>query len=126
MNPRLLFAGVVGVTILGATWLHSQDRKAPDKVDTKQTRTLPAGWSLLKLTKEQKEKIHVIRDSYKAKIDELQKQIKDLRDQEKDELLKVLTPAQKKRLEEIAPGKPARDKPKDDGEREPAKDPDRS
>jgi hypothetical protein len=113
MSPCILFAGVVG-----STWLQSQDRKLTDKADTKQTRTRPAGWSLLELTKEQKERIHVIRDSYKAKIDELQKQIKDLRDQEKDELLKVLTTAQKKQLEEIAPGKSARDKPKDDRERE--------
>jgi hypothetical protein len=123
MNPRRLFTGVVAFFVFEAAWLPGHDRKPTDKADTKATRTLPTGWSRLKLTKEQKEKVHVIRDSYKAKIDELQKQIKDLRGQEKDELLKVLTTAQKKRLEEIAPSKPAGDKSKDDGERERAKDP---
>jgi hypothetical protein len=125
MNPRRLFTDVVAFFVLEAAWLPGHDRKPTDNADTKATRTLPAGWSLLKLTKERKERIHVIHDSSKAKIDELQKQIKDLRDQEKDELLKVLTTAQKKRLEEIVPGKPAGDKSKDDGERERAKDSDR-
>ena len=40
--------------------------------------------------------------------------IKELRDQEKGELLQVLTAAQNKRLEEIAPAKSAGDKSKDD------------
>jgi hypothetical protein len=111
MNHRSLLAYVVGVTVLGSGWLHSQD----PKLETKQTRTLPAGWSSLKLTKEQKEKIHVIRDSYKTKIDDLQKHIKDLKEKEKEELLKVLTDRQKKRLKEITP---VTEKANDDGKSE--------
>jgi hypothetical protein len=56
--------------------------------------------------------------------------IADLRAKEREELLEVLTEAQEARLKKFTPiklasSKPSRDKPKDDGKREPTKDPDK-
>ena len=53
------------------------------------------------MTDEQKTKVYKVQTDYSNKIADLQKQIKDLRAQEQQDLLKVLTDAQKLRLKEI-------------------------
>jgi Spy/CpxP family protein refolding chaperone len=56
---------------------------------------LPPGFKALKLTPEQDKKARTILVDYRAKIDELKKQIDDLEAQRKVELMRVLTAEQK-------------------------------
>ena len=63
--------------------------------------TLPANYKRLGLTDDQREKILSIRGHYNGQIDELVKQIRNLRNKEKGEMEAVLTEAQKARLREI-------------------------
>jgi Spy/CpxP family protein refolding chaperone len=75
---------------------------------------LPQGWGKLGLTDEQKQKIYSAQSKFREKIDGLQKQITDLRDQEKKDMESVLTDAQKARLREIMSNRaPAEAKPAD-------------
>jgi hypothetical protein len=62
---------------------------------------LPPGWAKLGLSDEQKQKVHDIQGEYGPKIHDLEAQIKELKNKERLELVKVLTDAQKARLGEI-------------------------
>ena len=70
-----------------------------DKGDTKKAKgTLPAGWKKLDLTAKQKDAIYTVMGTYKTKIKALEMQIKELKDEEYREMVKLLTDAQKKQL----------------------------
>ena len=72
---------------------------------------LPQNWGKLGLSDEQKQKVYKVQNDYDQKMATLEKQLKDLKAQEKGEMEKVLTDAQKARLKEILLGKvPAEDK----------------
>ena len=72
---------------------------ADDKGDTKKAKgTLPAGWKKLDLTAKQKDAIYTVMGTYKTKIKALEMQIKELKDEEHREMVKLLTDAQKKQL----------------------------
>ena len=90
---------VVAVALLAGSWLHGQDKK--DDTPTKVKGVLPANWGKLGLTDEQKQKVYKVQNDFDAKIAALDKQIKDLKAQERGEMEKVLTDAQKARLKEI-------------------------
>jgi hypothetical protein len=62
---------------------------------------LPQNWSKLGLTDQQKQQIYSVQNEYRAKIDEMQKQINALRRKERGEMEKILTDAQKARLREV-------------------------
>lgn len=62
---------------------------------------LPANWKKLGLGKDQVDKIYKIQADFDAKLDDLQKQIKKLRDDEHKELLLVLTDPQREQLKKI-------------------------
>jgi hypothetical protein len=64
-------------------------------------RTLPPLWSKLGLSEEQKQKAASIQNEFGPKIAALQQQITTLREQEKEEMGKILTDAQRARLKEI-------------------------
>ena len=81
-----------------------------DKTEPKTKGTLYPNWKKLGLTDDQTQKIYKIRATYETQIQDLQKQIRDLRKKERAEAEAVLTPAQKERLKEIALGE---EKPKD-------------
>jgi hypothetical protein len=76
-----------------------------DEKTTKAKGSLPQNWSKLGLTDEQKQKVYSIQGQYRTKIDGLQQQVKQLQKQERDELGRVLTDAQKARLKEILASK---------------------
>ena len=63
---------------------------------------LPDYWSMLDLSADQKEKALKIVGDYSAKIEQLNKQIKQLQTEERKELAKVLTETQKEKLRKIA------------------------
>jgi hypothetical protein len=103
------------VALLGTGWVAGQDKKSDDKKTEKKKNDktevkkglparvkgyLPAGYGKLGLSDEQKQKIYKIQNSYKAKIADLQRQIKQLKTSQREEREKVLTPEQLKRLRE--------------------------
>jgi Spy/CpxP family protein refolding chaperone len=89
--------------------------KADDgKPDTPAVRgQLPPNWKALGLTDDQKSKVYSVHGKYRTRIADLEKQIKELRAEERKDLEKILTADQKARLKEIVAGKVpgASDKP---------------
>ena len=70
-------------------------------------RRLPAYYAKV-ITKEQQEQIYKIQDEYRAKMEPLTAQLKALKKERDDKIAAVLTPEQKKQVEQAA----AKDKPK--------------
>jgi len=66
---------------------------------------LPQNYGKLGLSEEQKQKIYGIRAKTKAKVEDLEKQIEDVKSQEKKDTEAVLTPAQRNQLRTILAGK---------------------
>jgi Spy/CpxP family protein refolding chaperone len=66
---------------------------------------LPTGWSKLGLSEEQKNKVYDIHTKHHTKIEDLKKQIKDEEEKMRKEQLAVLTPDQKKKLEDAMKSK---------------------
>jgi hypothetical protein len=102
---------VVGVGLLAVSSMSGQDKKT-DKDEPAVKTKLPAYWSKLGLSDEQKEKYYRIHAAYKAKIDDLDKKLKQLKDEEKDEEKKILTEPQKAKLRELLLGEKPADKDK--------------
>jgi hypothetical protein len=90
-------------------------KDAPPKDGPTPKGTLPKNWKGLGLTSDQIKMVYKVEDVYRTKIETLKQQIDDLRKEEKGELEKILTPAQKDRLKEIILGELNKDKtpPKD-------------
>jgi hypothetical protein len=109
---------LVGFVILGMALIASTGSSG-DKKDSKPGKAkgqLPPGWTKLGLTVEQKSSIYTIMGTYKKKIMALEEQIKDLRAQEKTEMVGVLTADQKDQLRRLAVGD---DTPKDKSDKAP-------
>ena len=60
---------------------------------------LPGGYGKLGLSGEQRRKIYGIQDSYRDRIEELERQLDALKEQRDAEIVAVLTPEQKQTLE---------------------------
>jgi Spy/CpxP family protein refolding chaperone len=120
--------GLLGMLalLLMVSWLVAADNKTDtDKKepDPKAKGTLRANWKKLGLTDDQVQKIYKVQSDYRTKIDILEQQIKDLRQQELADQVKVLTEAQKARLKELGEFK---DPTADPAKTDPAKtDPDK-
>jgi hypothetical protein len=95
LGPSLFVLGLLLVPVLKA----SADDKKEQAPVTKSP--LPANWGKLGLSDEQKTKISQIQGKFKAKIDDLTKQLKELRRDETSAMMEVLTDAQKARLKEL-------------------------
>ena len=95
---------VVGVALFAVAASSGQEKKA-DKDEPKAKGMLPANWKKIGLTDDQKDKIYKVQSrATRSKIDDLQKKIADLKAKEKDEMVKLLTDEQKKRLQDILLG----------------------
>lgn len=92
-------------------WATGDDKKPnagdekPADSGAKMRGQLPQNWSKLGLSDEQKQRVYKLQSDFQNKMDSLQKQISDLKSQERKELEKVLTPGQRERLREILAGK---------------------
>ena len=110
---KLPFA--LGVSILGLALLvgagTSQD-KVKDKEPPPKGQ-LPPGWKNLGLSKGQVEQIYTIQTKFKVKLKALEEQIKELRTQEKSDMVKVLTDEQKTALVKLTTGESPKDKDKE-------------
>jgi hypothetical protein len=84
-------------------------------------RQLPKNWKKLGLSDEQIKDAYKILSKYGTQIDQLKQKAKDLEKEEKGELDKILTSAQKDRLREILLGDkpPVKDKDKDKDKEKP-------
>jgi Spy/CpxP family protein refolding chaperone len=103
----VLLAGMVTPAVVGQDKAKVKEKETPGKMRGQ----LPPNYGKLGLSDEQKQKIYVIRDKFRVKLEELQKEINDLREQERKDMEKVLTSAQRDRLREIIAGKgPSDDK----------------
>jgi len=98
-RQRLLLGSVLTVALIGGGMLFGDDPKPRGQG------RLPANWSKLGLSDDQKRQIYSIEADYKTRIDDLQAQIDQLRKKERSEMNKVLTSAQKARLKEIIAAK---------------------
>src|ERR1700753_2083131 len=94
----------LGIGLILGGWLQGQDKKEPPetkktgdvKVDEPKAKgQLPAGWKKLGLTDEQVQSVYKTQSAYNGKIDGLKQKIADLKAEEKAELEKILTKAQK-------------------------------
>ncbi len=95
----------IGMVVTGLAFLvstgSSQDAKKGDQPPAKTKGYTPAGWKALNLTKEQVLKFGDIHGTFKGKVKALEDQIADLKVQEKQELVKLLTADQKKQLQSL-------------------------
>ncbi len=104
---------LVGLLVLtGGLAGQEKPEKKDDPKDAKKADTptkvkgqLPQGWGKLGLSDDQKQKIYTIQAKYGEEIRMLEAQIKDLREKMRKEERAVLTPEQKKKLEEMAKSK---------------------
>lgn len=101
LSLALIFA-IVGVVL-------AQDKDTPKKdkptePDKKYKGILPANFKKLGLTDAQVQNIYKIQADYRAKMDDLKKQMETLKTTEKAAIEKVLTDVQLKRLKEIRAG----------------------
>jgi len=98
--------GLIGGSLIG----QDTATKTGD-VPVKFKGTLPRDWKKLGLTEDQVQNVYKIQAKYVSQIDQLKAKIKELQKDEKADLEKILTPAQKDRLRELAVGEtPAKDK----------------
>ncbi len=93
---------VAGMLFLSSTLVGQDAKKDAEKPKTtaKVKGNLPQNWAKIGLSDEQKQKVYTIDAKYDEEIDALTAKIKELKDKKKKEQLEVLSPEQKKRLED--------------------------
>ena len=79
-------------------------------VEPKAKGQLPQNWKQLGLTDKQIQDVYKVQAKYNEDIDKLEAQIKDFKAKMSKERSEILTPEQKKRLEEILKSKSGTDK----------------
>ncbi len=82
----------------------------PKGVEPKAKGQLPQNWKQLGLTDKQTQDVYKVQAKYNEDIDKLEAQIKDFKAKMSKERSEILTPEQKKRLEEILKTKSGADK----------------
>lgn len=95
-----LVVPVFAVVLLTSSFLLGEDKKT-EKEPIIVTVKLPYGYSKLGLSTKQRKAILKTRGEYAAKIEELKRQIDELKEKEASDLEKYLTEAQKTRLREV-------------------------
>jgi Spy/CpxP family protein refolding chaperone len=98
-----LFSATLLLTVHGTL---SQEPKQPEpKAQAKFKGQIPMYWGQIGLSDEQKQKIYAIQAKHNTEIDKLEQQIKSIKETMNKERLEILTPDQKKRLEDIIKSK---------------------
>jgi hypothetical protein len=98
MTRIRVLLGVLAIAVVLNAGLFGDD-KTEKKAKAKGQ--LPANWAKLGLTDEQKQKVYSVQEDYREKLADLEQKLKALRKQERQEMEKILTDAQKARLKEI-------------------------
>ncbi len=94
------FSLLTAMVLVSGNGLFSQEKKESPKTKG----ILPANWGKLELTADQKSAIYKVQAKYKEDIAKMKEKIKETEAEEKREMVKLLTPEQKKKLEELATG----------------------
>lgn len=101
-----IVALLVGLVVLSGGLIGQDKKDDPKKNDTPKAKgVLPANWGKLGLEDKQKQEIYKIQNKYNGEIDKLEAKIKELKSTRDKEMKAVLTPEQKKRLDDILTGK---------------------
>jgi Spy/CpxP family protein refolding chaperone len=104
LTPRIraVGAGLAAVLLIAAASLNAQEPKAKSKPAAKgdPARRVPDYFGQIGLTAEQRESIYKIQGTHQARIDELEKEIDDIRAKSLSECEAVLTDTQKQMLEQ--------------------------
>jgi hypothetical protein len=112
-----LFALLAGMIVVSAGGISGQegkkDEKKKDEPAGKVKGFLPANFKKIGLSDSQTQDIYKIQAKYAKDIDELEAKVKELKGARDKEIKAVLTPEQKKRLEDIQTGKDKEKKDKD-------------
>lgn len=106
--PRVIIPAAFAFVLLASHGSVAQDAKKEVKKDdpvVKAKGVLPMNWGKLGLTDTQKQDVYTVQSKYNTEIDKLDAKIKELKATRDKEMKAVLTPEQKKRLEEILLGK---------------------
>ena len=104
-----LFVGTIALAILlsGLSSASAQDKEksksssSSSKSESKVRGVLPQNYRQLGLSDEQRQSIYKVQNEYSDKIDDLQKKIDEMKAERNAKYLKLLTKAQRDRLEEI-------------------------
>jgi Spy/CpxP family protein refolding chaperone len=99
-----------GTALIGQPPAPGTGAKAEPKAEPKARGQLPQNWKNLGLTDKQVQDVYKIQAKHGEEIDKLEAKIKEHKDQIAKERLEILTPEQKKRLEEILKGKAGTEK----------------
>ena len=94
----ILGLGLVGILLTVGVGV------SQDKEGGKIKGMLPPGWKTLKLTETQKQRVYEVQSKYRAKIEALEQQINDLKNQSRVEMAQVLTAEQKTLLRKLTTG----------------------
>ena len=97
-----LGVGIMGLAMLVGT--SEGGGQAKKEKEGKIKGFLPQGWKDLNLSAAQKEKVYETQAKYKAKIDALDEQKKVLKQEEKADLVKILTDDQRELLRKLTIG----------------------
>jgi Spy/CpxP family protein refolding chaperone len=65
---------------------------------------LPPNWRQLGMTEEQKNKVYAVQGKFRARMADLEKQLKEIKAEERKELEKLLSPEQRRKLKELTLG----------------------
>lgn len=103
MSPRTPAAAMLAALLLAAGAALAQEPKADPPAKVKGI--LPMNWGKIGLSDEQKQDIYKLQAKYGGEIDKLEAKIRELKSKRDAEMKGVLTPEQKKRLEDILLGK---------------------
>jgi Spy/CpxP family protein refolding chaperone len=87
------------VLLLSGPGASGQNTREPG---VKERGQLPQGWKKIGLSDDQVQKVYAIQSQYRAKINKLAAEIKQLRAEERRDLFKVLTDDQKTKLRKLA------------------------
>ncbi|HLN32578.1 MAG TPA: hypothetical protein VK395_32920 [Gemmataceae bacterium] len=101
IGRHVMLVGVLATALLSTGMSLGDDSKAAKPDTTKAKAKLPSHFKQLNLTEEQQDKLATIIAEYKAKIDTAEKELKSLKEKQKEEFGKVLTDAQKAQLQKI-------------------------
>jgi hypothetical protein len=97
-------AAALLVALVGAGLLQGQGAGKGDEKPVKFRGILPAYYKKLGLRDDQIQAIYKIQGTHRAKAEELRRQLKELKDKEREATEKVLTADQLKRLRELRSG----------------------
>ncbi|MEZ6123972.1 MAG: hypothetical protein R3C49_12440 [Planctomycetaceae bacterium] len=100
----LLALGIASSSFLAIAQTKAKSAQKDDAAETSKYRRLPTYYGQLELKDDQKEDIYKIRESFGARIDDLEAQLEELRGQMNKEIEGVLTTTQKSALSKLKAG----------------------